>query len=159
MKKYVLAITMALVVVVMAGSALAATATINVSATVAGICKFTTGAATLAFGTLTPDVAAADVTRTGTISFWCTKGVAAPAFDITTPVYTLGNILQMTGTAYGESLDYSIDSLTPDANPNTGPAAPRTLTISGRVYVAGANGYNAVSADTYNHNVTLTVTP
>ena len=157
--KKVLSMLMVVVLVAAAGSVFAAgSATINVSATVAGICKFSTASANLAFGTLNPDPAAVNAPGAGTISFWCTKGVGAPTFAITG--YTLGAVRQMSGTgANTDKLDYSIDSLTPDANTNLGPSAPRTLTLSGTSYVAGANGYNNITADAYSDSVVLTVIP
>ena len=157
--KRILTILVVMAVVAAAGSVYAAgSATINVSATVAGICKFSTASSNLAFGTLNPDIAAADAPGSGTIQFWCTKGVAAPAFAISG--YTLGTVRQMSGTgANTDKLDYSIDALAPDANTNLGPSSPRTLTISGTARVAGASGYNSIAADSYTDSVTLTVTP
>ena len=157
--KRLMLVLMVVVLVGVAGSVFAAgSATINVSATVAGICKFSTASANLSFGTLTPDPTAVDAPGSGTISFWCTKGVGAPTFAITG--YTLGAVRQMSGTGANiDKLDYSIDSLSPDASSNTGPSAPRTLTISGTAYVAGASGYNSITADAYGDSVVLTVTP
>src|SRR5262245_53517404 len=56
------------------------TATLAISATVSGTCKFTTGSFNMAFGTLDP-VVASNQSKTTALTYKCTKGQAATSFS------------------------------------------------------------------------------
>jgi len=144
----------ALTLIAMAGSALAAdTNTLTVQANVVGTCKFVAPkTSTLNFGALDPALPA-DVSGSTTTQFWCTKG--------TVETITAGNGLhfatkrQMQDPVSLDVLPYTL-ALAKDALANTGPATPRTLTISGQVL--GAD-YTAISAGSYADTVLLNITP
>jgi spore coat protein U-like protein len=130
-------------------------ATISVTATVVGTCKFNGAPAsyTMDFLNLDPSVGT-NASATVTASYWCTAGV--------TPItLTLGNGLHWSGTTQqmasgGNVIPYSLAIATPSSAVGLGPASPITAVVTGTVQ--GANYVNAV-AGTYTDTVTLTVTP
>lgn len=151
----------ALMHILVAGTAMAAdTATVTVTATVQGTCKFNPAAQTptLAFGTLTPDVAAGNVTGSTSLTYWCTKGV--------TPLWTVqaAQPLPYTGTIPGvtagntDVIRYTIDSVTV-SGPSLGPGTTRTATVNGTIYANGANGYNLATADGYSGTFVMELNP
>lgn len=139
MKLAVLALV--LLVTLSAGSALAATADLTVSATVNDACQITGG--TLAFGVLDP-LNAVDVTMNSTgVTVTCTTGVVYTIADNKAGVYA------MTGP---DSIDYSLTY--PALNPGDGSA--QSIAIQGDIAAAD---YATKPAGVYNDTVQLTVTP
>ena len=130
------------------------TATINVSATVVGSCKFNTASYNMAFGNLDPAIGT-NQSRTVTASYWCSVGV--------TPITLAANdgansvaagARRMTdGTNF---LPYSLALAAPTSATGLGSATAITADITGTVlgtdYIPAVPG---VYADT----VQLTITP
>ncbi len=145
------ALILALVLVVGAGYAHSATTTgtVNVTATVVGTCKFTTGTTTLDFGNLT----SGDVTANTTLEFWCTMGTGYTVTDDDGLYETAPDANRMFdgGTNY---IPYSFN-YTPTNGTGGGVGSPITLNITGTVL---ESDYTAVPAGTYNDTVTITVT-
>jgi spore coat protein U-like protein len=140
------------------GMALAGdTATVDVTASVVGTCKFGVGGglggtniATLAFGSLDPS-STADANATVNYQYWCTKGsVAATSAD---------NGLNYSGsrrmTNGVDFIPYSFN-LTNHTQTGAGKGNPLTATISGTILNAD---YINVSAGSYLDTVALTITP
>jgi len=73
MKKYLLIAAVAMIVITMAGVALAATASVPVSASITGTCRFS-APPTLAFGALDQTLGTNATTGPVNLSFWCTQG-------------------------------------------------------------------------------------
>jgi len=154
MKKTV--ILAALTLIAMASSALAAdTNTLTVQANVLGTCKFVAPkTSTLNFGALDPSVGA-NVNGSTTTQFWCTKGVVTDAITADTGLNFAAGKNQMLDAVSGDVIPYTL-ALVKDGNANTGPAAPRTLTINGQVL--GAD-YTTKSAGSYSDTVILSINP
>jgi Spore Coat Protein U domain len=153
--KKLLAITAAVAVVTMAGSAFAANSnTLTVSASVTGTCKFSSPTSTLNFGALDPSVAT-DVNGSTTTNFWCTKGVSTDVITASNGGNFAGGKRQMKDTVSTDVIPYTL-TLTKDGNANAGPATPRTLTVAGQVL---ATDYTAKSSGNYSDTVVLDITP
>lgn len=154
--KRILTAVVAVLLVAVAGAALAASSTnITVTANVQGTCKFTTGTYTLAFGDLDPALNTS-VTKTGNVQFWCTKGSAAiPTFAAGDGSHYSGGTRNMQGPG-SDLIPYVIDSFTADTNANLGPGTPRTVTIQGTI---PANSYGDKSFGAYSDTVSITITP
>lgn len=153
--KKIMIIMVVVLVAAMAGTTMAAdTSTLTVSATVVGTCKFSTGGATLDFGSLDPSVGSNVSATPATVQFWCTKGVTTDAITAGNGGNWSGTSRQMIGPG-SDLIAYSLN-LAKDANANAGPASPRTLTITGQVL---GPDYTAKSAGSYSDTVTLSINP
>ena len=149
-----MAVFIALAVLAAGGAAWALdTNTLTVQASVLGTCKFSTATSTLNFGALDPSSPVL-VNGSSSTQFWCTKGVTTGAVTATNGTNWSGSSRRMAGPG-GDLIPYSL-SITPDGNPNAGPASPRTLGIAGTVLAAD---YTGVSAGSYSDTVTLTINP
>lgn len=127
------------------------TASVAVSATVSGSCKFNSGGA-VSF-TLDPS-ATADATGTVTQpAFWCTKGTAYTLSD-DDGINDSGGAQRMKHATLAEYTPYSFAYTT--SGTGTGKGTPITLDITSTV--VNANFVNA-SAGAYADTVTLTITP
>jgi spore coat protein U-like protein len=136
-------------------AALAAdTATVGVSATVVGTCKFNSGG-TIAF-TLDP-TSGADATGTVTNpAFWCTKNASYTVSDDDGLYETgVGSRRMQHATTTTEFIPYSFAYTATGSG--TGKTTPITLTLTGAT-VANANFVNA-AAGSYADTVTLSITP
>lgn len=151
----------AAVLLLAAGTAMAAdTATVDVSATVVGTCQFSSAGTTLPFGVLPFDASgnALGATANATIQFWCTNGASYSIADDTganelvsgTPPFRLAS----TTLGAPEYIDYSL-SYNPATGTGTGPGTPITLNITGTV----GTTYAANTPDVYSDTVTLTINP
>src|SRR3990170_5128271 len=150
MKKVMIVVAVIMMVGAVSGIAFAAgTTTVNVSANILGTCQFST-TPTLAFGALDQN-SSSDATAAGTLTFWCTKGVA----------YTLSDPLGSSGTYAGtisngtDSIAYSI------AYTNaTGGGAGKTSPIASALTATILNAnYVDVSAGAYAGTVQFTIAP
>lgn len=143
-------------VFVTAGAAWAAdTNTLTVRASVAGTCKFTAPkTSTLDFGPLDPSVGT-DVSGSTTTTFWCTKGVTTDAVSAGAGLHLTGGKNAMQDPVSLDLIPYSL-TLTKDALPNAGPAAPRTLTLAGNII---GTDYTGKSAGNYADTVTISINP
>jgi Spore Coat Protein U domain len=155
--KKLLAITVAVAVVSMAGSAMAAgdTNTLTVSASVTGTCKFNAPkTSALTFPALDPSVNA-PVTGTTTTTYWCTKGVTTDAITADNGANFTAGKRQMKDPVSTELIPYTL-TLTKDGVANGGPTVPRTLTIDGGILFAD---FSAKSSGTYTDTVVLNILP
>jgi len=130
------------------------TATLAVSATVSGTCKFTTGTFTMAFGTLDPS-AAANQTQTTALTYKCTKGQAATSFSFDTDATSPASVNITNGT---DNIPVSLAWTVP-VGLGTGFGVGSTA-ISMNVVgdILGTN-YANVSAGAYTKNVSVVVAP
>jgi spore coat protein U-like protein len=144
--KKLLAITAAVAVVAMAGTAMAANSVqLNVTAQVINTCKFT-GPGTLAFGNLDPTLAngAATATSSG-ISIQCDSGTSNV---VVTPTSTNGWTLN-----YGtNTIAYTLAAM-PAVNTD---GLSHAYNVTGNI---APNAYSSKPAGTYLDTVTLNVTP
>ncbi len=127
------------------------TATVSVSATVVGTCKFTSGGS-ISF-TLDPSVGG---NVNGTVTqptFWCTKGAS---YNITDDdgLYESGTTHRMKHETLTEYIPYSF-TYTATGTGN-GPSNSITMNISSTVL---ALDYLNASAGSYSDTVTLTIAP
>lgn len=152
MKKLIV-IVAAIAIVAMAGVAMAGdTATVSVSASVTGTCKFNTGTKTVTF-TLDP---ATDGDVTGSVSqptFWCTKGTSYGITD-DDGVNKSGTTHRVKHTESTEYIPYSFTY--PPTGTGAGKTTPITMDIAGTI--TNADYINA-SVGNYADTVTLTITP
>lgn len=128
-------------------------ATVTVSATVTGTCKFVapkTGA--VAF-TLDPSVGGAVNGVITQPTFWCTKGTAYTIND-NDGVNASAGAQRMKHGSLAEYIPYTFTYTA--SGSGTGPAAPLTLDIASQV---AATDYLNASAGSYSDTVTLTITP
>jgi len=156
MKKLILLVA-AIALVISGGVATAVdTATVTVSAIIPDTCRFTSPAASLAFGVLDQATAPA-VSASTNLSFWCTNG-ASYAITDDDGLYETGanaNRMRSTALAVPEFIPYTL-TYAPSAGTGLGPANPIALAITGGV---GAGTYGNNTADVYNDTVTLTINP
>jgi spore coat protein U-like protein len=130
------------------------TATLAVSATVAGTCRFTTGTFNLSFGALDP-AAAANQTQGAGISYKCTKNAAATSFSFDGDAASPAAISITNGI---DSIPVAL-SWTPPATLGTGFGAGSTaiaMAVTGDIL---ATDYANVSAGSYSKNVAVVVAP
>jgi hypothetical protein len=130
------------------------TATLAVSATVSGTCKFTTGTFNMSFGTLDPSIAAAQTQNTA-LTYKCTKGQAATSFSFDGDATTPASINITNGT---DSIPVAL-SWTVPATLGSGFGVGSTaisMTVTGDILAAN---YANVSAGVYTKNVSVVVAP
>lgn len=155
MKTLTLLLVAGMVVLLLSGTALAAgTNTLTVNASVTGTCKFVSTTSTLNFGALDPSVGTT-VNGSTTTQFWCTKGTTTDAVSADNGVNYAGGKRNMKDAGSGDVIPYTL-TLTKDANPNAGPATPRTLTIDGQIL---GPDYTGKTAANYADTVVLSITP
>lgn len=127
------------------------TATVSVSATVVGTCKFVSGGS-VSF-TLDPSTGG-DVN--GTVvqpKFWCTKGATYTISD-DDGMYESGTTHRMKHSTLNEYIAYTFTYTT--TGTGSGPSSPITMDISSKVT---GSDYLSASAGSYSDTVTLTITP
>lgn len=125
--------------------------TINVSAVVAGNCKFNSNSSSVNL-TLDP-TAASTVSQAASINYRCTKGTA-PAFAFSsgsTSSSTAGNLVNGS-----DSIPYTYSATPGGAGTGLGSGQDKTLTVT--VSVNQANAAN-VSPATYTDTIAITLTP
>jgi len=130
------------------------TATLAISATVSGTCKFTTASFNMNFGTLDPS-AAANQSQSTALTYKCTKGQAATSFsfdgDATSPASV--NITNGTDNI-PVALTWAVPA-TLGSGFGTGSTAI-TMNVTGAFL---ATDYDSVSAGVYTKNVAVVVAP
>lgn len=122
--------------------------TLNVSATVNGVCKFMSATVPIAFGALDPDAGTQTVNTS--VNYKCTNGTAAPtvAFASGTGSRTMAD--------GANTLAYTITLGTTQAG--TGFSAGQEKPLSIQAQIAAAALLDA-RAGTYTENVQLNITP
>lgn len=148
MKKLSIAVAITLSSIV--GSVYADTQTVPVTASIAGVCKFSGTIATVAFGLIDPSTTG---TKTQPLAFAyrCTKG--------TTASLSLGTITPMAGaTAPADSIPFAVAAL-PAGVLGTGFGTGSTATnVSVLVSILQAD-YQNVKADAYSGSVVVNIAP
>ena len=152
-----LAITLSLctmgVVTALPASA-ADTKNLNVTASVAGVCKFRSATAdTLPFGSLDPAVGT-NVNASTNVLYWCTKGVSTNAVTAGNGLNFAGGKRNMKDAVSTDLIPYTL-TVTSSGTPG-GPTVDLTAAVSGQVL--GAD-YTGKSAGSYSDTVVLTVNP
>lgn len=150
MKKVLMAVV-AVALVAMAGSAMADTTNVAVTATVTGTCMFTPGNPGTVTFTLDPSSGGA---ATGTVvqpTFWCTRGTT---YAITDNDGLHGTHRMQHATDATQYIPYSFTY----TSAGTGGGRGTTLTMNIASQVANADFINALAGD-YSDTVTLTITP
>lgn len=137
---------LASILVTAAGFAAAGgTQDINASATVNKVCKFTTGAAiAMTFPNIDPSLTA-DVVKTATVPFQCTKGTTDTTITVTSGGSSLVN-----GT---DSMAYTTTVSAPPTGAGFAAAATE-VTVTGTIVAAA---YQNAPALTYLDTITLTI--
>ena len=152
MKKILMAL-IAVALVAMAGAAMAQdTATVAVSATVVGTCKFATGGS-IPFGNLDPSVGTDQTPAVTQPTFWCTKGAGYTITD-DDGVNKSGTTHQMKHASLTEYIPYSFTYTA--SGTGAGPGSVLTMDIASSVK---GTDYQNASAGSYTDTVTLTINP
>lgn len=154
MKKFVLMMVVAFLLFAFSSMSYASdTATVNINATVVGVCKFVPPKTTTISVSLDPSVGGT-VTGSSTLSFWCTKG--------TTYTITDDNGLYHGGTTTHRVKHGSLDEYIPYifnyTSSGTGQGANNDITLNVSASFAEAD-YEDASAGTYSDTVTMTINP
>jgi spore coat protein U-like protein len=141
-----------------AGMASAAdTQNLTVSASVQGVCRFSSAAQTLSFGTLNPATDGATTPGTGAaVTYRCTKGqVAAVTAD--SGLYDSGGPRMRHATVLTDFIPYTL-TITDGTQTGTGFGAgeDKALGVAGSVSLTN---YQNVSAGDYSDTVVLSITP
>ena len=147
--KRILAISAAAAIVAMSGTAMAATANLSVSATVANACSVTGG--TLSFGALNTLTAPAVGGTSAGVSVTCTKSDPY-SVAVDQGVNKVGAQANLKNSGNTDVIPYSLAVGT--VSPGTG--ASQAITITGSI---ASGTYFTASAGTYNDTVVITVTP
>ena len=130
------------------------TKNLNVTASVAGVCKFKSGAAdTLAFPALDPSVGT-NVNASQNVLYWCTKGVTGATVAMGNGLNFAGGKRQMKDTVSGDVIPYTL-TVAQSGTPG-GPTVDLTAAITGQVL---GTDYTAKSAGSYSDTVVLTLNP
>jgi spore coat protein U-like protein len=156
MKKVLMAMV-AVALVAMAGSAMAAdSASVTVSASIAGNCRFSTNTGTVSFGTLDPE-AGGNVSGTVTQPvFWCTRGTAYTIGD-DVGLHETGSTYRMVhATSATDFIPYTFAYTATGTGAGAGIANRITMNIAAQVL--DADYINAL-AGSYSDTVTLTISP
>jgi len=152
MKKLIV-IVIAIAIIAMAGVAMAGdTATVSVSASVSGTCKFNSGTKTVSY-TLDP---ATGGNVSGTVSqptFWCTKGSTYTITDDNGSNKS-GTTYRMKHASLAEYIPYSFTYT--DSGTGQGKSTAITMDIASTVAEAA---YINASAGNYSDSVLLTIAP
>lgn len=135
-----------------AGFAAAAdTQNLTVTATVSAVCKFTSTAQTLNFGTLDPSVGGNAVGSGATVQYKCTKGTSPTSVAVGTGIRGNNTMLN---TANTDTIAYSLTAAGGGAGNGFGSGAALTVGLTSQVLAAD---YLTKSAGTYNDTVVLTL--
>ena len=136
------------------GAAAGDTATLAVSATVSGACKFTTASFNMNFGTLDPS-AAANQAQSTALTYKCTKNQAATSFSFDAAAASPTSVNITNGT---DNIPVAL-SWTVPATQGSGFGAGSTaisMTVNGAIL---GTDYANVSAGAYTKNVAVVVAP
>jgi len=129
------------------------TATLAVSATVSGTCKFTTASFAMNFGTLDPS-AAANQNQSTALTYKCTKGQAATSFSFDTDASSPASVNITNGT---DNIPVTLTWTVPATQGSGfGAGADISMTVNGAIL---GTDYANVSAGIYTKNVAVVVAP
>lgn len=130
------------------------TATLAVSATVSGTCKFTTGTFNMSFGTLDPSAAANQSLVSG-ISYKCTKNTAATSFSFDADATSPASVNISNGT---DNIPVSLSWSAPATQGSGFGVGSTAITMNVTGDILGTD-YANVSAGVYTRNVAVVVAP
>lgn len=130
------------------------TATLAVSATVSGTCKFTTGSFAMNFGTLDPS-AAANQTQATALTYKCTKGQAATSFSFDADATSPASISISNGT---DTIPVSLTWTVPVTLGSGFGVGSTAISMNVNGDILGTD-YANVSAGVYTKNVAVVVAP
>lgn len=130
------------------------TATLAVTATVSGTCKFTTGTFNMNFGTLDPSAAANQNQVTG-VSYRCTKNTAATSFSFDGDATSPASVNITNGT---DNIPVSLSWTAPATQGSGFGAGSTAITMNVSGDILGTD-YANVSAGVYTKNVAVVVAP
>lgn len=142
------------------GPAVAAdTQNLNVTASVQGVCRFSSTVQTLSFGTLNPATDGATTAGTGAaVKYKCTKGTAAAGVTADTGLHVSGGTRRMQhATVVADFIPYTL-TITQGTQTGLGFGSGNDLSLG----VAGAvalTDYANVTAGNYSDTVILSITP
>lgn len=140
-----------------AGTAMADTQSLSVTASVTGVCKFNSGQTpVLAFGTIDPSGTTSVTATPANVLYRCTNGTSA---TVDTSVTGTRSMVGQTPLAATDLLGYSLSFTSGATGTGSGFGAAGsniTLVVAGSMTAAQ---YNGAKAGSYAETVTLTVTP
>ncbi|NMM08989.1 MAG: hypothetical protein HHJ16_01770 [Polaromonas sp.] len=125
--------------------------TLATSATMSGICKFSTSSTPLAFGTIDPSLLT-DKVATANVLYKCTKGTASAGVTVAG-----GNTRLMTVSTTALAMAYTL-GLSGDTQTGKGFGTGQDLTLVVTGTITAAQ-YQNVTAGAYAETVTLNITP
>lgn len=148
----------ATILVSFAGFAAAAdTQNLNVTATVSGVCKFSSIVQTLAFGTVDPSVAGPIAGSGAAVTYKCTKGTNATSVLGGNGLHYTGSSRAMKNGANADVIAYSL-VITGGTQLGTGFGSGQDLSLTVNGSIAAAD-YQNVSAGAYSDTVLLSLLP
>ncbi len=152
--KKLLAIGLGVAVVAIGGTAMAATTTVNVSASIAATCAIT-NTGDLSFGTVDPSMTS-NLERTGQVDFWCTKGTVygVKVDTVSQPINTA--ISESMSDGGSNTLNYTFTTLT--APGGTGGGKSNGASYQYKATLTPTNVQDAVAAN-YSGTVTIEIAP
>lgn len=130
------------------------TQTLNVTATVTGLCKFSSTLQTFTFGTLDPSAAVATTGSGASVKYKCTKGTAATSVVADNGLNFTTSRRMKNGTNF---IPYSL-TVTGGTQTGLGFSAGKDLDVGLAGSVAAAD-YEDAAAGSYSDTVVLTVAP
>ena len=130
------------------------TATLAVTATVSGTCKFTTGTFNMNFGALDP-AAAANQSQTTALTYKCTKGQAATSFSFDADATSPASINITNGT---DNIPVALSWTVPVTLGSGFGVGSTAISMNVAGDILGTN-YANVSAGVYTKNVAVVVAP
>lgn len=139
-----------------AGLATADTQNLTVSATVSAVCKFSSTAQTLSFGTVDPSVAGPISGSGAAVTYKCTNGTPATGVTAGNGAHFSGG-RRMANAGSTEFIAYSL-TISGDTQTGTGfgSGQDKSLTVGGQII---ATDYQNVSAGAFSDTVVLTIAP
>ena len=137
-----------------ASAAAGDTATLAISATVSGTCKFTTGTFNMNFGTLDPS-AAADQSQVTGVSYKCTKNTAATSVSFDADATSPATVNITNGT---DNIPVALSWTMPATQGSGFGAGSTAITMNVTGDILGTS-YANVSAGAYTRNVAVVVAP
>lgn len=152
MKKHLLIAVMAAAFA--APAAAGDTATLAISATVSGTCKFTTGSFNMSFGALDPS-AAGNQTQTTAVTYKCTKNQAATSFSFDGDATSPASVNITNGT---DNIPVALSWTVPATAGSGFGVGSTAISMDVQGDILGTD-YANVSAGAYTRNVAVVVAP
>jgi spore coat protein U-like protein len=149
----------AVLLVCASGFASADTQNLTVSATVTGVCQFTSAAQTLTFGSFDALTAAPIAGAGAAVTYKCTKNTVAATASAGNGLHHTGTSRAMKNSGNADVIPYALNVAASGTTPDGFGAGSTNLALTITGSIALASDYNNVSAGSYADTVQLTVTP